>query len=260
MLYCIPELICAYTAIALHELSHALVSIKLRHLPTGLYAGIFGMKLEVPEPLYFRDKILIYSAGPVASMILYILTKLVLILFFPNSYYLSFFALANLSASLINLIPIAPLDGASILMAVLTKHLGIIKGKRIIRKISAFFYVFFSFVNLCFVVLGIFNPGLFLFFLFSSRFRNELECSEDIKNILSGKIQSSKKIRLISCDSESELLSLASLISADYSLLFAVFCNDRFLKELHQSDIIHGINTYGALCTAIEYIHNEYGL
>jgi len=260
MLYRTPELLLAYTAVGIHELCHAIACVKLNYMPGGLYIGICGMHLNIPDLKYFTDKILIYSAGPLASLFTYILTKSALIIFPVKSYYLSFFAFANLSAAVINIIPIAPLDGASILRALLAKYFGIIKGNRILKKISSFFYVFFSAVNICFILLGIFNPGLFLFFIFSAKHKNDFLYSKDEKNVLSGIMGKSKKIKLVSCDSHSELLSLASLISYDYTLLFAVFCNDRFIKELSQSDIIHGINTYGALCTAVEYIEHEYGI
>lgn len=260
MVYCLPELIISYLAVGLHEGAHALMCIWLKCYPRGLYVGLFGMGLKINTPSSFKNKLLIYSGGPAVSFILFFACIFIKKLFLINSSYMDFFIFANLSVGIINLIPMAPLDGASILKAYLTKHLGIIKGSKVLCKVSAFFYGFFIFICVCFNLFGVLNPGLIIFvsFTIGGIIRERINIINEKKLVFSGQISSGKRIKLISCDASDELLLLAGFIGYDYTVIFTVFSCGRFVGVMSQREIIRAITRWGPLCPAGECIkwHN----
>lgn len=180
-------------------------------------------------------------------------------LFDIKSYAFIFFAFINFYIGIINLLPLSPLDGGTILKCLLSKYLGIINGGRVYRIFTLFFYAIISLLITTESIFGVFNPWLFLFFFFtgSGIYREKMSLIKERKSVLLGEVLSGKRIKYIACDCESELLCLASRIGEDYTLLVAGFMGERFFGEISQSEIIDGIKKYGALCTVKEYIEKK---
>lgn len=202
---------------------------------------------------------LISAAGPFLSLFLFVLLCVIGFLFDIKSYAFIFFAFINFYIGIINLLPLSPLDGGTILKCLLSKYLGIINGGRVYRIFTLFFYTVISLLVTLESILGVFNPWFFLFFLFtgSSIYKEKISLIKAKKSVLLGEITSKRRIKYIACDCESELLCLASRIGEDYTLLVAGFMGERFLGEISQSEIIDGIKKYGALCTVKEYIEKR---
>lgn len=146
MLFRIPALLIAIT---FHEYAHAraadfmgdptprysgrLTLNPIDHLdPVGLLMLLFfrfGWAKPVPiNPRHFRDvkkgMILVSLAGPLANVVLAFITLLLLKMpFFPNNYFAfqlgQTILIYNLVLAVFNIIPIPPLDGSKLLMAVL---------------------------------------------------------------------------------------------------------------------------------------------
>lgn len=220
---------------------------------------MLGMKLNVPDFVYSKEKIIISAAGPLASFVMGIIFFFAKRLFKINSPIYTFFTLTNFAIGFINLLPVFPLDGARILKALLTMKCGIINSCKKTVKISD---IVCSFIGICVFTMSIykiFNPalmGIFGFLLMSKeKQRNVGICEKSI--VLSGKIHSKNKIKYIACDADSELLCLAGYISCDYELIVATFIGEKFFGDLNSNDIIKGIKKYGALCTAEKYIKKQ---
>jgi len=260
MFYRETEFMLAYLSAFLHEISHALLAIRLGIMPTGIDISIFGIRLKTPFIQNSRLKILISLIGPAASFFLFGIFYGIGYIFSFKSPFYYFFVYANLFIGLINILPILPLDGGSVLKAVFAKHLGIIWGAKVYNMISVFFYAFFAVINIFLAVYKIFNPSLILiliFVLMGIRKEHIISLLEK-KIVLSGQVISKEKIKYLACDSESELLSLASRISSEYTLMAVAFCDERFLGELSQNEITDGIKKYGALCTVGNCLRKKY--
>jgi len=147
ILYLIPTALALIVAITIHEFSHALAADKLgdptprslgrlslnplRHLdPIGTLALIFfgfGWGKPVPIDPYNlqhpkRDEAIISLAGPVSNLILALIISL-LVKFLPlnniSILFLSILVQINVVLAVFNLLPLPPLDGSKIFLALL---------------------------------------------------------------------------------------------------------------------------------------------
>lgn len=249
----------AYIATALHEGAHLLMCCLLKEKPKEISFGFFGAVLKTEYVESSTNKLLISASGPVFSIMVFFYMYAAGIIFDINSYSCRFFALSNLAAGLINLLPLSPLDGGAIVKALFVRLWGIIGGCRIYMIFSSLFCFSFVCCNFYLLKSGIFNPSLFFILIFSLwGMKYEKMCSlKEKRMVLSGELAPKKRLRLLFCDCESELLCLAQRIGGDYTLLIASFCGERFFGEINQFEITEGIKKYGALCTVREYIEKE---
>ena len=147
ILYLIPTALALIVAITIHEFSHALAADKLgdptprslgrlslnplKHLdPIGTLALIFfgfGWGKPVPIDPYNlqhpkRDEAIISLAGPVSNLILALIISL-LVKFLPlnniSILFLSILVQINVVLAVFNLLPLPPLDGSKIFLALL---------------------------------------------------------------------------------------------------------------------------------------------
>jgi len=147
ILYLIPTALALIVAITIHEFSHALAADKLgdptprsmgrltlnplKHLdPIGTLALIFlgfGWGKPVPIDPYNlqhpkRDEAIISLAGPVSNLILALIISLI-VRFLPlnniSILFLSILVQMNVILAIFNLLPLPPLDGSKIFLALL---------------------------------------------------------------------------------------------------------------------------------------------
>lgn len=250
------QLLLAYAAAFFHEFAHMTCAISLGFPPLGAEVSVFGLRLFIPLICSTKKRLAVYVAGPFASLLIFLFLCIAGRFFCILNPLYRFFTYANFYIGLINLVPVFPLDGAILLRTAVSSRMGIIRSSRICRAVSVFFFGFILGLNFLFITGGKPNLSLFMILLFlimSIKSERNHSLAEK-KAVLSGDIKSKAKIRYLACDAKSELLCLAGYISYDYSLLVAVFKGERFYGEICQSEIIDGINNYGALCNAEEYI------
>ena len=147
ILYLIPTALALIVAITIHEFSHALAADKLgdptprslgrlslnplKHLdPIGTIALIFlgfGWGKPVPIDPYNlqhpkRDEAIISLAGPVSNLLLALIISLI-VRFLPlnniSILFLSILVQMNVVLAIFNLLPLPPLDGSKIFLALL---------------------------------------------------------------------------------------------------------------------------------------------
>lgn len=106
-------------AVTLHEYGHYFVAKYYGYKIDSLIYSLSGAGITTKEQFKIKDEIKIASAGPIVNIIL-ILLMICLWWLFPLSYLYTYdFLICNLVVLLFNLLPIYPLDGGRIILAVL---------------------------------------------------------------------------------------------------------------------------------------------
>jgi Zn-dependent protease len=121
--------IVVFVSILVHELGHALVAVAYGYRPQIQLAWLGGnTRPNATGPIPWHRDVLLTLAGPLAGFLLYIVGKQVLGFAhaapLPVVFGLQMLVLANLWWSLLNLVPVVPLDGGRISMVVLTRAFG----------------------------------------------------------------------------------------------------------------------------------------
>ena len=156
----IPSLI----AVMLHELGHAMLAKKLGYKLNKIYFLPYGASISF-EDFAFQpaDEIKIALAGPVTNLFL-ILFCVAIWWIFPESYLYTYsFVISNFVIAIFNFLPAFPLDGARVLIGLLS-----LKNKRKFAvKFVVIFNYFISFVLLALFVVSIFFQTNFSFLVMS---------------------------------------------------------------------------------------------
>lgn len=151
--------------VVLHEYGHYFVAKKFGYNTDGILYSIYGAGLNTTSSYKKSDDIKISLAGPLVNLFL-----IVLIVCFwwliPSIYYFTYdFLVSNFVIMTFNLIPIYPLDGGRIVLALLSNK---IKRKKIIKmnnilcfSMGLFFIILFAIslffkYNLSFLFIGLF--------------------------------------------------------------------------------------------------------
>lgn len=152
----------------IHEMAHALMAKRLGYKLNKIKLMPHGVSISGSNVYFsYKHEVYIALAGPIVNFILVVFT-MALWWWVPASYaYTLDFYVANLVIGCINLLPIYPLDGGRVMLALLSQKLNRIKALNIIR---VFGIVLSSFIIVMFVVSTFFKPnftvlffGLFLF-------------------------------------------------------------------------------------------------
>lgn len=230
----------SYTAVILHELSHTAMCILLGAEPQKLTFSLFGMGLEINPVANMRKRFAVFAAGPAASLLL------VLICFTLRKLFgmpMRIFEFANLCIGTVNLIPAIPLDGGSMVKCILCDRLGILRGSKIMVRVTDGIIVTGAIICVTSLKYGFINISgfLFLIFLIISKKSEQKRLLLEKKLVLSGEIKSRMIPKYIAIDSECELLCIAERISPSYFLIAAIFEAGKFKGEMNQYEIIEEI-------------------
>lgn len=123
--------VCTLSALVFHELAHALMAKERGFVVKQLVILPFGAMMSVDERFDRISSVLIGLAGPVANLVLGLIT-LGLWWLFPSVYPITKpFLYANLSIGLFNLLPIYPLDGARVALGFSKNKLRALKAMKI---------------------------------------------------------------------------------------------------------------------------------
>ena len=159
------EFVCSLTAVMLHEFAHARVAKRLGYALNEIKLMPYGAALCGSADLIPKHEMLIAAAGPIVNLVLGLIFAAMWWLV-PSSYaFTHVFCVCNIYIGIFNLLPVYPLDGGRITLALLSG--------RLIRKKAYLFMRILSAVvgltalalfglsavyapNVCFLTIGVF--------------------------------------------------------------------------------------------------------
>lgn len=241
--------------IALHEFAHFLVANKMGYRLNRFTLMPHGISLSGENVLFsVRDEIYIALAGPIFNLCLAVIGTATWWLF-PSSYlYTEPFVVANMVTGVLNFLPIFPMDGGRIMLAILGKRFSRSRSMKILRAVglilsilmvAGFVITTFFTVNFTLLVLGIF---CFLTVIW-----------EDKTNIyqratfLESKASSLKRgleVRELAVHERTTLYKLVALVKPDTLTNFRVLRDDLTLVGVIRESQLEGlIQIYPASAT-----------
>lgn len=250
-------------SLLLHELSHNYMAKKCGYKMEKITLYPFGVSLcGEDDEFSFLDEIKIALAGPLCNFLLCAFSVCLWWIFPISFYYLSDFVFVNLVCCVFNLIPIFPLDGGRLLLAILSQ---IFERKKAVKLLKLMTFIFSIFVLLLFIISLSYEPN------FSFAIMAILLCAsafnEDKKNtylrILNMKFRNKKLKRGIFikefCLSEKcNLCDALKLISSNYILRLNIV-NDCFKTKyvFSEQEILKCLQTHNSKTSFKEILETK---
>ncbi len=146
----------------LHECAHALVAKRLGYQLNKIKLMPHGVSISGSNVYFsYKDEVRIALAGPLANFMLVVLT-MAFWWALPVSYSFTYdFYIANLVIAIVNLLPIYPLDGGRVLLALLSQKFSRMRAVTIVRVIGV---ILSSLLIVLFVITTFFAPNFTLLF------------------------------------------------------------------------------------------------
>lgn len=149
-------------ALFFHESAHALMARLRGYVLKSVSLLPYGAMMRTDESIDKKSSVLIGLAGPVANLLLALVT-LGLWWIFPSAYpYTIAFLRANITLGLFNLLPVYPLDGSRVVLGLCKNRIRTIKALRIAGVVTSvvlfalFIASFFFGVNFTFGIMAVF--------------------------------------------------------------------------------------------------------
>ena len=143
--------------VILHEFAHSFMASKLGYKLNQINLMPHGASLSGDNRFFSaRDEVLVAIAGPALNIILAILGCAVWWIFPSTYFYTQQFVYANVVTAVINFLPIFPLDGGRVLLAVMSRN-----GQRTkaIKKVRLIGIILSSVILVGFVMTVFFTPN-----------------------------------------------------------------------------------------------------
>lgn len=244
--------VCYTLCVFLHELSHMVVAKKLGYVCNRIKLMPFGAVLEAESDEFCpKDEILIAVAGPLCNLLL----SLICVTFWwisPETYHLTCdFAVANLVCGVFNLLPIFPLDGGRVLLAIISINHDRKLSVKVVKVITIVFgFILFFIFIISLAVCPNFSIGVMGFTLIVSAFSEDKKTT--YKRIIGASIKRKKlkhglQTRAIMVSQDLTLGEAYSKLSFNH-FNFIYVCNDDFeiLKIITESQLSYLLNKYGS--------------
>lgn len=255
----ILEFISYTIVIIIHEFAHASVAHRRGYFLDGISLMPYGANLTGAfEGVRERDEVAIALAGPIINIILAVIF-ICLWWLFPSLYLLTFyFVYANIYTALFNLLPIFPLDGGRVFLALLSKKFPREKVYRLQRYVGYFFSVAFALLFVASMFYGInFSFGTISVFVFistlfpdkNSKYQRLYSLGFRGEKIKKGIVQ---KTVIVSQDAK--IITLLKMLNSTYFYKFVVV--DMALKQVCEIDELRleAIAAKNDLYTAIKNV------
>lgn len=160
---CLKEYGIAFVSIVLHETGHIAAARIFRVLPTSVSISPTGFSADIPDMNCSRKALLlIYSAGPVANLLLFAAGLAAGFVFPAAGELIKLLSVTNLLLALFNLLPVFPLDGGRILLLLLSGNLGLLAAGRAVRAVAWTTSLAVAVYGICRALTGALNISLII--------------------------------------------------------------------------------------------------
>ncbi len=247
-----PYVLIVYASVLAHECAHLAMCCRLKVKTYGISVLPYGAELKTQSLVCPQKQILISLAGPFCSFLLFALGKGAFL--FCSSSYVSFFANANLTLFLFNMLPCTPLDGGEILRSFISRRCGIIYSYKIITYISYFFETIFLIGGclLCAYSGGNITLIIVALIIITSIIKTKTTVIHLTGKILTECVESNKKIKLITRHKWDCLSTAIKHISFNYTLVVAVDDGEKYCGFVTQSQILNGLKIHQTFGECVE--------
>lgn len=176
-----------FFSVLIHEYGHALTALAFGQNARIELMGLGGLTYRSGKKLKFWQEFLVVLNGPIAGFLLFLAASLLLQVLKgqpdnPWYYAIKITAFANLFWTIVNLLPVYPLDGGRLFTIILESLFGI-KGMKISYFLSILFAVVISLGF--FLVRQIFAGAIFMLLAFESyrNWKNSLGMTKQDQNV-----------------------------------------------------------------------------
>ena len=238
--------------IILHEFAHSFVANRLGYRLNIINIMPHGASLSGQSHFFsVRDEILIAIAGPIANIVIAVICCALWWLFPETYFYTQQFVYANTITAVVNCLPIFPLDGGRVLLAVLGKN-----GNKIsaIKKVRLTGIILSSSLIVCFFITVFFVPNYTLLvfgsFLFVTSILEDKTSYYNHIGLFESKVShlaKGLKIREIAVPDSMQLYKLLTSVTPDSLTDFKVIDeNYKVLGNIKEADLEKLIQIYPA--------------
>ena len=209
--------------VVLHEYGHCFVAKCLGYNTNGIVFDLYGAGLRSGDYLKRKDDILISLAGPFVNVLI-ILIVMAGWWIFPSSYAVTNeLVICNIMVMIFNLLPIYPLDGGRVVVAVLGKK---IKKKKVLKFSGIICLITGTIFLLIFVISLFYAMNINILFISVFLIGNSIMCLQNLKYDFL-QIVTSKKLHNIETKiwkvDNFDNVTLLKLISRDYYSIFVMY-------------------------------------
>ncbi len=260
----------AFISISLHEMAHVITALifrieirSIRILPVG-----FNAVIEEGTDCLWK-KVLIYLAGPITNVLIYISGQLFCEYLINISIYKEYimnFANTNLYLAMFNILPVIPLDGSRILVNILALRKGYLITGRYVRRLSLFFSIVFIFVGFIQIFLSSFFNlsliiiGIYIIILIISK--DMEDAIMNMKQILFRRSRLLKKgvypVRELAVMKNMALGDILKNLDFDrFHMIYVLDEKFKVMRVYTEQEIIDGIIDYNSEITFAEFIEKS---
>lgn len=184
-------LLILYVSLMLHEIGHFIAALIIHAKIIKFRIALFGINMQInTNDLSLNKKLALFFAGPFTNILIMLLSFRyygVLKIHFYDVFSIHYFhnilydiAYINIFLSLINLLPIIPLDGGNVLKSILEQY---VKKKYVYKIILTLNIIFLMISSYCFYIsFNIFYLAISFMALKGILYENRLILEEKVKN------------------------------------------------------------------------------
>ena len=226
----------------IHELGHAYRAEKEGYRLKKVILMPFGAVVTGDtSDMTLKEDIRISLAGPLLSLSLGFAVVSLWWIYPPSYAFTDLLAEANLSIGVVNLLPVLPLDGGRVLLAVISLKAGRKKGRKICKIIGyALSGVLLVLAVLTAVFYGNFSFLCFAVFVFVGQFFSFKETN--YVNLYTGvgerRLKKGMECKKFALSEDATLRTALKMLSNDYVSEFGVFRNGKEIAVLSESQLI----------------------
>ena len=241
----------------LHEMGHSLVGRKLGYKLDVITLLPYGAMLTGKDSiLKVKDEVKIAIAGPIVNLILIVVCVILRLVFQSAFAFCQNFLWANIYAFCFNLLPIYPLDGGRVFVALVSKKAGRAKAHQISKVVGyvltsiifVLFFVSFFFelnymlgINALFLLIGLMEED-------TSPYYEKLSPFEKPTNPFN--------LKSVKLDKTEPLFLAYKSISNKKANTIYVMDNKKVIATLRRDEILNDILSY-PIDTKLEVLANE---